>query len=156
MLLGRFGDTSGRPHIEGRLSVPRIGISADISFVIDTGSDYTVLMPLDAARISLDYSRLGKEVDAVGIGGLSRDFVEDALIAFTDGIAVFIYETSLHIASPSVDIITIPSILGRDIINRWSMVYCYPERKIEIHNHTADHIAAIEPDETEATDADIT
>ena len=68
MLSGRFGDTSGRPYIEGRLSLTRLNLAADVSFVIDTGSDCTVLMPLDATRINLDYKALTTEVDSVGFG----------------------------------------------------------------------------------------
>jgi hypothetical protein len=36
MIEGRFGDTSGRPYIEGRLSLPRLGVVGDISFIFDT------------------------------------------------------------------------------------------------------------------------
>jgi hypothetical protein len=31
MITGRFGDTSGRPFVEGRLFLPRLGISGDVS-----------------------------------------------------------------------------------------------------------------------------
>jgi hypothetical protein len=144
MLTGRFGNTSGRPYIEGRLSLPNLNLSANVSFVIDTGSDCTVLMPLDAMRINLDYSRLTKEVDSVGIGGICRDFAEPALVAFTDGIAVYIYEIELRIATASADIMAIPSLLGRDVINRWHISYSFPNNKIEIQNHTADNIVSID------------
>src|SRR5690349_4993954 len=112
MLSGRFGDTSGRPYIEGRLSLPRLGLSANVSFVIDTGADCTVLTPLDATRINLDYKSLTTEVDSVGIGGICRDFQESAIVAFSNGVAVYIYEIDLRIATPSADIMRIPSLLG--------------------------------------------
>lgn len=43
MLRGRFGDTTGAPYIEGRLILTRLNLTADISFLVDTGADYTVL-----------------------------------------------------------------------------------------------------------------
>jgi hypothetical protein len=39
MLSGRFDGISGRPYIDGRLSIPRLNLAADVSFLIDTGAD---------------------------------------------------------------------------------------------------------------------
>lgn len=39
MLRGRFGDTSGRPYLEGRLFLPRLKLQGDISFIVDTGAE---------------------------------------------------------------------------------------------------------------------
>jgi hypothetical protein len=46
-IAGRFGDTTGRPYLEGRLVLPRLGKRGDFSFLVDTGADYTYLMPGD-------------------------------------------------------------------------------------------------------------
>lgn len=58
MLKGRFGDTTGAPYIEGRLLIPRLKIDGYVSFLVDTGSDSTVLMQTDGARLGLNYSKL--------------------------------------------------------------------------------------------------
>ena len=39
MLKGRFGDTSGRPYIEGHILLPRLKKRGNVSFVFDTGAD---------------------------------------------------------------------------------------------------------------------
>jgi hypothetical protein len=54
MIQGRFGNTSGRPYVEGRLVIPRLKVRGDISFIFDTGADQTVLMPMDGTRLLLD------------------------------------------------------------------------------------------------------
>ncbi len=73
-LRGRFGNASGRPYIEGHLILPRLRISSDISFCVDTGADSTVLLPADGIRIGIDYDKLGPEVESVGVGGISLDY----------------------------------------------------------------------------------
>ena len=56
MIEGRFGNTSGRPYIEAHIDIPSLKISGSVSFLVDTGSDCTVLMQLDAARLKIDYT----------------------------------------------------------------------------------------------------
>jgi len=124
MLHGRFGDTTGRPYIEAHLSIPSLKVDGSVSFLIDTGSDCTVLMPLDAARLKIDYSRLTKRVESTGIGGLSNDFVVPAALLFSDpGAKVYGYNVALRIAEPKPELKTTPSLLGRDVINHWRIVY---------------------------------
>src|SRR5579863_665812 len=98
MLTGRYGDTTGRPYIEGRLVIPRLNILADVSFIIDTGADCTVLMPLDGGRMGIDYGQLRNAVDSVGVGGLSRDFTEPAIVAFSDGASIYAYSLIIRIS----------------------------------------------------------
>jgi hypothetical protein len=130
MLRGRFGDTTGRPYIEAHLSIPSLQVSGSVSFLIDTGSDCTVLMQLDAARLKINYSRLSKRVESTGIGGLSNDFVVPAALLFSDpGVKVYGYNIELRIASPKPELRTTPSLLGRDVINHWRMVY-HPAGKL--------------------------
>jgi hypothetical protein len=138
MLKGRFGNTSGRPYIEARLAFPRLGISANISFLVDTGADCTVIMPGDGVRMSLDDSKLQNVTDSVGIGGLSRDFNEDAVMAFTDDVCIYAYILPIRISTPSADIMAIPSLLGRDIIRRWEAIFDHTNARFEINVRSAD------------------
>jgi hypothetical protein len=102
MLLGRFGNTSGRPYLEGRLVLTRLGLAADISFIVDTGADKTVVMPLDGTRLGVDYANL------------TRPFV-------------------------STGIMNIPSLLGRDILDRWQMTYHKPNASLTFEVLSADY-----------------
>ena len=124
MLTGRFGDTTQRPYIEGRLILPRLQIGTDITFCVDTGADVTVLMPTDGMRLGVDYARLSGDQESVGIGGISRNFIEDAIVLFTDpGRYLYAYELNLVVCPPAPEILDVPSLLGRDILNRWRMRY---------------------------------
>lgn len=95
-----------------------------ISFCVDTGADKSLLLPDDGMLMGLDYSRLTGDNETVGLGGISHNFVESALITFAEaGRYLYIYETELDIAAPVPELMGVPSVLGRDILNRWRMNY---------------------------------
>lgn len=123
MLRGRFGDTSGRPYMEGHVLLPRLRWSGNVSFIFDTGADTSLLMPLDAQRMGINYALLENEVSTLGIGGASENFVESAYLAFVGDEALYGYEIELHICKPADELMTVPSLLGRDIIDRWRVTY---------------------------------
>jgi hypothetical protein len=139
MLRGRFQRSTGRPFIDGRIVVPRANLKGGIPFLIDTGADTSALMPADALRIGLDYSTLTGQRDAVGIGGVSRSFTERALIVFEDsGKALYIYQVEIVIPEAAPELFRLPSLLGRDIVNRWSMSYNPSRGRLGIRVVSAD------------------
>ncbi len=124
MLRGRFGNTSGRPFIEGRLLLPRIGIRSDISFLVDTGADRSILLPDDGDRMGIDYTKLRGDQESVGIGGLSHNFVEGAIVIFSEANRfLHVYMIDLAITPSDPDMRDMPSPLGRDILDQWRMTY---------------------------------
>jgi len=124
MLRGRFGDTSGRPYIEGRLILPNLNIRGDISFLVDTGSDVTCLHPIDGTRLNIDYGQLSGDAESIGTSGLSHDFTESAVVVFSEPKRfLYAYNITLRIAPVDPEIMTLPSILGRDILDQWRMIY---------------------------------
>ena len=130
MLAGRFGNTSGRPYIEGRLVIPRLNISADLSFLVDTGADSTYLMPGEVARIGIDYGSLRPaSVQTYGVGGVTTNFSERCLVAFADRNHVYVYERTLQIAPFDETLMRLPALLGRDIIDNWRLTY-HPRRAL--------------------------
>ena len=85
--------------------------------------DTSLLMPLDAQRMGIDYAMLDNEVSTLGVGGASENFVEPAYLAFVGDEALYGYQIELHICKPANDLMNVPSLLGRNIINRWSVTY---------------------------------
>lgn len=139
MIIGRYGDTSGRPHIEGRLLIPSQHISTNISFLMDTGADVTNLMPMDAAKMGLDFAKLTDIEPCVGAGGYCQDFVENALAVFLDRPSrLCFYLIRLHISTPSQDIADLPSLLGRDVIDQWQINYDPSKKNLIAKVRTAD------------------
>ena len=124
MIEGRFGNTSGRPYVEGRIFFPRFGLRGDVSFLVDTGADASLLNPGDVVRFGVDFDLLRGHSESVGLGGSIRSFVEPVWVLFTNSAsAVHVYHIDVAIAPVQTDAFDIPSLLGRDILDRWRMVY---------------------------------
>ena len=139
MIEGRFGNTSGRPYVEGRLYLPRFDLAGDISFLVDTGADASLVNPGDALRIGVDIARLGGQAELVGLGGSIACFVEPVWVVFSgrDG-AIYVYRLDMEIAPPRPDTHSLPSLLGRDVLDRWRMVYDPGGRALEFAVRSAD------------------
>lgn len=146
MLTGRFGDTTGRPYIEGRLILPRLKIKGDISFCVDTGADRSLLHPGDGERMGIDYTKLTGETESVGVGGICHNFVEPALLAFSEPKRfLYVYIIPLAIAPAAPDIMDLPSLLGRDILDQWRMTYHPIKKRLTFHVISADVTVPIPP-----------
>ncbi len=145
MLHGRFGSFTGRPYIKGRLALPRMQIAGDVLFLVDTGADKSLLMPIDGYRLELDYGSLSGGIASLGIGGVSHNFVESAVVVFAEtGRNLYLYETELGIATPNPEIMGIPSILGRDILDQWRMTYNPSRNYLGFRVVTADRTIPID------------
>jgi hypothetical protein len=139
VLIGRFGNTSGCPYIEGRLLIPRFSIHGDFSSIVDTGADNTFLMPADAATMGLDYGRLENFDDtAKGAGGPINSYKEPAWAVFSDGTELFGYAFTLTILEYRGDMLNVPSLLGRDILHRWTMDYQFSGSRLQFEIESAD------------------
>ena len=67
--------------MEGYVLLPRLGWSGNVSFIFDTGADTSLLMPLDAQRMGIDYAMFENEVPTLEIGGVSENYIESAHLA---------------------------------------------------------------------------
>ena len=124
MITGRFGDTSGRPFIEGRLILPRLKVEGNVSFLMDTGADGSMLMPGDARKLGVPFDLLEGDHECGGIGGTIHSFPERAILVFTDPqVMLFGYEIEIAIMPDGSGMEEVPSLLGRDVIDRWRVTY---------------------------------
>ena len=140
MLRGSFDAPTGRPYIEGRLLIPKLSIRSNVSWCVDTGADNTVLLPTDGDRMRIDYSLLTEEEEpSVGLGGATYSYVESAIVMFNEpGKAIHAYQIDLLIVEPDPDLMILPSILGRDILNQWRMRYFPTSNHLTFDVITAD------------------
>ncbi len=128
MILGEFGP-AGQPIVEGYLTLPRFSMTRNITFLVDTGAHATCIHPQDGVPAAIPFDQLEYPVTSDGVGGPATYFREGAVLEFFDGDAreIRIYEVDVLIAKPATDpmhsINRLPSLLGRDIIDRWRMVY---------------------------------
>ena len=133
MIRGRFGDTTTTPFIEASVHFPRLDIRGYVSFLLDTGASGTVLMPADTRKMSIGFGLLRNPKISRTVGGLAKGYMEEAVVAFLDKDTknIYAYEIEIQIFEPTANNATLPSLLGRDVLNAWRMVIDYPGKKCE-------------------------
>ena len=122
MIFGSF-DERGRPLMEGRLVIQRLGVDHWMDFLLDTGAERTCLHSRDVARARVPVDLLGEALQSRGVGGTSTYFMEPALLSFDDQFYTRVYRVELLIAAPGETSAALPSLLGRDVINYWNVNY---------------------------------
>jgi hypothetical protein len=125
MIRGRFGDTTTAPYIEASVHFPRFGLRGYVSFLVDTGANGSVLLPADSKKLGVKFRTLKNPTFSHGIGGFAKGFDERSILAFSDGRYVYAYEFDIQIAAPTSENRNLPSLLGRDVLNRWRVVVDY-------------------------------
>lgn len=138
-LHGRFGNTSNRPYIEALIVLPRLKLRGNISFIIDSGADKTMIMPDDGQRLAIDYAALSNQQICGGVGGQFTAYDESALILFSEpGKRVFIYNRTISILPQSLGVRGTPSLLGRDVLDKWRWDYCGMKKSLSFEVIEAD------------------
>lgn len=141
MIVGRFGNTTGRPYVSGRLLLPRIQASTNLSFLVDTGADRSTLMPTDAIKMGIDHNTLIDPTMVGGMGGDAACFQEIAVLVFDEpnrNLTQYYYITMM-IPEVHQDLMRMPSLLGRDILDRWRMNYDPSRNGLKFTVRSADH-----------------
>jgi len=131
------------PFVKAVLHCERLNINRLLDFHIDTGASSSIILDKDIRYLGLDLGDLDRaERDVGGVGGLIKTYVvDDASLIFraTDNSLI---EENLKIYLGSHDtrdlsieskrlITVIPSLLGRDVLRRFRLVY--NERTEEIY-----------------------
>jgi len=138
MLRGRFGDTTGRPFIEGHVQLVRLGVNFNVSFLLDTGADRTLISPVEGMRMGIDYSRLKPGPLFEGIGGTVKGYEETAILTFAEA-GRFLYSYAFRIGiteprkrrrPPHPD--DIAALLGRDVLHQWRMSYNHSRKRLNL------------------------
>jgi len=116
------------PTLTGVVLIPRLGKVRLTEFLVDTGADSTTLHPLDARQMGIRFHQhfAGVPMGATwGIGGSSGYWEETAEVQFLhDDLTNWDTLTlPIHIAQPTRDNSTFPSLLGRDVL-QWYRVIC--------------------------------
>ena len=127
MISGYFAGDGG-PYVRCRLHLPRLAIIEDVDFLVDTGTDTTILHPEDGSRLGCPFDELSNPVDVTSAGGLQTYYAETAVVSFYDGEVRYDFRINLHIGKPHPVTDGLDSLLGRDILNEMEMEYA-PRRE---------------------------
>lgn len=122
--------------MEARVSFPRLRLRGLVSFLVDTGADGTVLMPLDSRKLGIDFHSLRNPRASEGIGGTAQTFRELAVLSFSDSRYIYSYLIPLHIMVPTPHNIRINSLLGRDILKSGRFALDIAKKKATLTPHT--------------------
>ena len=134
-------DAQGRPVARARLIIPRLGVDTDIRFLVDTGAESTCLHPADGEYIRFPYDELVVSLDSEGVGGSYPYYREYAFVVFSESASnqVRAFDIILAVARPEIPtpsnprpvVNRLPSLLGRDVLNRMRMDYDFGGRRLE-------------------------
>jgi len=134
MIAGQFTN-DGRPIIECTVSLPRFGLRGQITFLVDTGSDTTILHPDAAADLGCPFDLLDNPAEFISAGGVLLYYMEQAVLSFNDvdgGTAEFVIDISVAKPDPVTD--GLDSLLGRDLLNQVRMDYDFPRGRLALQH----------------------
>lgn len=128
MIRGFFRNGAG--FLNAHLIAEGFEIDDTIELLLDTGASRTTLLDKDAVYLGIAYDKLKRyEQDMSGIGGSVETYViDDALLLFGDHemkLPVFVIRHPLETMNEEErrKILRFPSILGRDVINKFRLIF---------------------------------
>ena len=125
--------------INAHLISSALKIDETIEFLIDTGASRTTLLDRDAIFLGVNYSKIPKYKQQVsGIGGtVETHIIPDASLIIKSGnhrkdfsmpvLAVRHLLDEMN-ETERIRILRLPSILGRDILSQFRLIYDYPKK----------------------------
>ena len=121
-------------------------ISETVEFLVDTGASRTTICDKDAVKLGIDYNRLERFSDGMlGVGGVVDAYIiSDARLIFRkedERSHVESFERIYVLKHAVLDekIMRLPSILGRDMLNKYSFVYDRRHEKAFLTDETLVH-----------------
>lgn len=110
------------PFLEGMIYFPRLGTGGLISFLVDTGSDRTLLPRDHAEELGIHYRELeGRRLSGLrGVSGTAGYYREEALVLFSDDSGRDLMcrlAVGLQSTRESGSGWDAPPLLGRDFLN---------------------------------------
>jgi hypothetical protein len=131
-----------RPFVNGFVELPAQGLSLSVPFLVDTGSDRTLLSPRDLmnAAVALEVlETLEHGEPSSGVGGAVHTRVIEAELTlghYSQRLALGVLAGPAGPAQSP----TVPSLLGRDVLSRFAVL-------VDARN---DRVLLLEPEEADA------
>ena len=139
MIEGSF-NARGRPTITGLVTIDRLGVQYEATFLVDTGSDRTHLHYPDVTAVGVDPQAL----EEIGVPTSFRVAGGNALYIATsatldledrDSGSEQTYDITLYVADTSQAQLPRQSVLGRDILHQHLMLYDPRSDRIDLFRY---------------------
>jgi len=131
-----YGYRPPAPFITASIILKELDLEARLPLLIDTGASNTMLMWRDVERLGIDVSELKPEREFSGIGGLIEAKPILSMLIFRAENGQPIRENvETHVITspcPHPRLKLLPSILGRDMINRYVLSYNFENGKVSL------------------------
>ena len=115
------------PFIYAKFICDQLQVIKDILLVVDTGTAITTINEFDARQMKIDYSRLRKNQDSLGIGGKVESYLADSChLYFGEGIeSVDVKPVKFlrQIGVEQADQERYPSLLGMDVLRNYKITF---------------------------------
>ena len=113
------------PFIFAKFICDQLQVNKDILLVVDTGTAITTINEFDARQMKIDYSKLTKNQDSLGIGGSVESYLANSCqLYFGEGIESIDVKPVRFLRQISVekaDQERYPSLLGMDILKNYKI-----------------------------------
>ena len=115
------------PFIYVKFICDQLKVNKDILMVVDTGTAITTINEFDARGMNVDYSRLARIQNSLGIGGQAEAYLaESCHLYFGEGIesadvkpVKFLRQSGIEKASQEM----YPSLLGMDVLKNFEISF---------------------------------
>ena len=119
--------TGWLPFIYAKFICDQLHINRDILLVVDTGTAITTINEFDAREMKVDYSKLTRNQDSLGIGGSAESYLADSChLYFGEGIesvdvkpVKFLRQLNVNKADQE----RYPSLLGMDVLRNYKISF---------------------------------
>ena len=115
------------PFIYAKFICDQLQIIRDILLVVDTGTAITTINEFDAREMNLDYSKLTKNQNSLGIGGSTESYLADSChLYFGEGIASVDVKPVKFLRQRNVEKVDqerYPSLLGMDVLKNYKISF---------------------------------
>ena len=123
MIVGNF--VGRAPLVAALLQLPTLGVEGEVTFLLDTGTHTSCVLPYDGRRLGVDYSRLAGPLSQThGLGGSVESVSVPAALVFAEDNGVHrVYEFMVDVMPDTPALQEMPSLLGQDILAHWRLTH---------------------------------
>ena len=114
-----------RPMMRTHVTLPRLSIEGQIDILVDTGAQVTCILGADVDVLEVPYETLAQPATLHGVGGATVMYREPAILTFRDSEngRLYRYRTDVRIGARTRSGSNLPSLLGQDILQNWSLLH---------------------------------